>query len=428
MNIKVTGGGLAGCEAAWYLAERGHSVSLYEMRPLHSSPAHVTEYLGELVCSNSLKSENPDAAAGLLKAELRHYGSLMMQVAEQVKVPAGAALAVDRDKFAAEVSRRIAAHPNIYVLHEKVANIVSDVPHIVACGPLPHPDIEADIFAATGEKLHFIDAISPVISADSIDMNTAFFAGRYGKGGDDYLNLPLSEEEFDAFYTALMEAEVMTAHEFEDVKAFERCMPIEVMGARGRDTLLYGPMRPVGLTDPRTGRRPFAAVQLRLENMERTAYNIVGFQTKMTYPAQRKVLRMLPGLENADFLRYGTLHRNTYIDAPSCLTSSQMLKNSDNIYFAGQVTGVEGYLESMASGMMAAMQLDNILKGNEEIIFDRCTAFGALQRHIAGDFGGGSYSPGGFHFGMLPPFEKKIRCKQERKLAYTERALAILRG
>ncbi|MDR2870194.1 MAG: methylenetetrahydrofolate--tRNA-(uracil(54)-C(5))-methyltransferase (FADH(2)-oxidizing) TrmFO [Deferribacteraceae bacterium] len=420
-KILIIGGGLAGCEAAWYLAERGYSVQLVEMRPLASSPAHVSAQLAELVCSNSLKSESLDTGAGLLKFELRHYGSLLMQVADMAKVPAGAALAVDRELFAAEVTRRIKAHPNITV-ENAVQQTIPAAPAILACGPLAHDSIAAEILQLTGGALHFVDAISPVIAADSVDMGKAFFAGRYGKGGDDYLNLPMEEAEFDCFYAALMAADTVAAHAFEDEKVFESCMPIEAIAARGRETLLYGPMRPVGLTNPHTGRRPFAVVQLRLENRERTAYNIVGFQTKMSIPAQKLVLRLIPGLEDADFLRFGTIHRNTYVDAPACLDASQMLIAREGVFMAGQITGVEGYLESMASGIMAAMQLCAHLNGCDAISFHPETAFGSLQRHIAGEFST-PYTPSNFHFGMVPPLAERVRGKSKRKEAYSQRAI-----
>lgn len=421
-EVIVAGGGLAGCEAAWYLANKGVSVCLMEMRPQYTTPAHVSGHLGELVCSNSLKSDSLDTAAGLLKAELRIHGSLLMEASEICRVPAGSALAVDRDAFGEEITRRITEHPRITVERTRVTDI-PDGYAILACGPLADEKISDKISLITGGKLHFIDAISPVIASDSIDMNKAFFAGRYGKGGDDYLNLPMSEDEFEGFYEALISAETVKAHEFEDEKVFEKCMPIEVIASRGKKTLLFGPMRPVGLTDPRTEKRPFAVVQLRLENRERTAYNIVGFQTKMTIPAQKRVLSLIPGLEKAEFYRYGTIHRNTYIDAPACLNGNQELKALGCVFMAGQITGVEGYLESMASGIMAAIQLYRKMNGEKSVIFDSETSFGALQRHIQGEFGGKDYSPSNFHFGMLPPLESKVRKKSDRKLAYSERAL-----
>lgn len=425
MIINIIGGGLAGCEAAWYLANKGYLVNLYEMRPLNSSPAHTTENLAELVCSNSLKSDSEDSAAGLLKAELRLYDSLLMKVAEECRVPAGSALAVDRDAFGQIATRLVSEHPQINVIRQEADFIGNEGYTVLATGPLASDKI----ISALGEViknhhkedyagLAFVDAISPVIDALSIDMNKAYFAGRYGKGGDDYLNLPMSVAEFDIFYEALINAEVADAHEFEDAAVFERCMPIEVIAARGKETLLFGPMRPVGLINPRTGELPFAVVQLRYENKEGTAFNIVGFQTKMKTGAQRDVLRLIPGLENAEFLRYGSIHRNTYIEAPRYLNKDNSLCAMPNVFVAGQISGVEGYLESMASGIITAMQVDRKVKGMEPVFFPIDTSFGALQKHIAGEFGD-SYSPGNFHFGMLPKVPVKAKKSVRKQIHYS---------
>ncbi len=395
---------------------------LYEMRPHRTTPAHTGEDLAELVCSNSLKSDSMDTAAGLLKAELRLNGSLLMQIAEECRVPAGAALAVDRELFAAKTTARLSSHPNIVIKREEVTAIPAERPVILACGPLASDKISEAVMGIAKEALHFVDAISPVISADSVDISKGWFAGRYGKGGDDYFNLPMCREQFDIFYKALMSADIVQPHGFEDAKVFERCMPVEVMAARGIQTLLFGPMRPVGLPDPATGEIPYAVVQLRLENKDRTAYNIVGFQTKMTIPAQKTVLRLIPGLDNAEFLRYGTIHRNTYVNAPDCLNTDLSLKEAPGVYMAGQITGVEGYLESMASGITAAMQVEAASKGQPAVAFHPETAFGALQRHTRGEFGA-EYTPGDFHFGMLPALAQKVRKKSARKALYSERAL-----
>ncbi|MDR0453179.1 MAG: methylenetetrahydrofolate--tRNA-(uracil(54)-C(5))-methyltransferase (FADH(2)-oxidizing) TrmFO [Deferribacteraceae bacterium] len=421
-KVTVVGGGLAGTEAAWYLANKGFQVTLFEMRPGKTSPAHTGGDLAELVCSNSLKSDNLDTGAGLLKAELKLRGSLLMDIAEKRRVPAGAALAVDRTLFAADATARISEHPDIVIKRGEVTDLPTERPAILACGPLASESISDTLMNVTKGALYFIDAISPVISAESIDMTRGWFAGRYGKGGDDYLNLPMSREQFDLFYDALVSADLINPHHFENIKAFERCMPVEVMAARGKKTLLFGPMRPVGLSDPKTGGLPYAVVQLRFENKEGAAYNIVGFQTKMTVSAQKTTLRMIPGLENAEFLRYGAVHRNSYVNAPECLNADMSLKGEPGIYLAGQITGVEGYLESMASGIITAMQTEAAVKCLPPVVFHPETAFGALQKHTQGEFGA-EYTPGNFHFGMLPPLQQKTHKKSDRKTAYSERAL-----
>jgi methylenetetrahydrofolate--tRNA-(uracil-5-)-methyltransferase len=415
--VEIIGGGLAGCEAAYYLAEKGFKVNLTEMRPVRFSGAHTTDLLGELVCSNSLKSDRADTAAGLLKAELRLMGSLFMHIAEISKVPAGSALAVDRRLFATLATEKVAGHKNISV-SRKVAEEIGDDYTIVATGPLSDETLLKKIIK--DEFLHFTDAIAPVVSADSIDYEKAFFADRYGKGEADYLNLPLSEEEFDRFYDALVRADTLSPRPFEDTAVFERCMPIEVLAARGRETLLYGPMKPVGLKSP-AGERLYAVVQLRAENKEKTAYNIVGFQTRLKQSAQRETLALIPALSSVEFLRYGSIHRNTYINAPKLL-SHQCLK--DKVFIAGQLSGTEGYLESMATGIIAAMEARAAIKGEEPVTFPPVTAFGALQRHLAGEFGK-EYAPGNFHFGMLP--YENIRKKTERTAYYYSRGVEAMK-
>jgi methylenetetrahydrofolate--tRNA-(uracil-5-)-methyltransferase len=416
--IDIIGGGLAGCEAANYLAKRGFKVNLFEMRPLRFSAAHTTDLLGELVCSNSLKSDQAGTAAGLLKGELRILDSLFMRIAEQAKVPAGNALAVDRGLFAKLATEDISNNPNITVFR-KIAEKAGGNITIVATGPLSDETLLRTIIK---EGLYFVDAIAPVIAADSIDLEKAFYADRYGKGGADYLNLPLSKGEFDAFYNALIAADTAAARPFEDIAVFERCMPIEALAARGEKTLLYGPMKPVGLTSP-TGERLHAVVQLRAENREKTAYNMVGFQTRMKQKDQREVLRLIPALKNAEFLRYGSIHRNTYIDAPKLL-NRQKLNGFNNLFIAGQLAGVEGYLESMAAGITAAMEVEAEILGRESAAFPTFTAVGALQRHMSGQFGD-KYLPGSFHFGMLP--HEAIKNKAERKNFYYARGIECLK-
>jgi methylenetetrahydrofolate--tRNA-(uracil-5-)-methyltransferase len=415
--IDIIGGGLAGCEAAYYLAKKGFKVNLFEMRPIRYPGAHKTELLGELVCSNSLKSDRLDTAAGLLKAELRLMDSLFMRIAALSKVPAGNALAVDRYLFAELATKEISENPNITILR-KVVEDVGENYTIAATGPLSDETLLRRLI--NEGALHFVDAIAPVISAESIDFEKAFFADRYQKGEADYLNLPLNKDEFDEFYDALIQADVAAPHPFENTAVFERCMPIEYLAARGRETLLYGPMKPVGLRSP-TGERFYAVVQLRAENKEKTAYNIVGFQTRLRQGEQREVLRLIPALKNADFLRYGSIHRNAYIDAPKLLVHQRL---SDKVFIAGQLAGVEGYLESMAAGIIAAMELEAVITGKAAITFPPVTAFGSLQRHLAGEFGD-KFLPGSFHFGMLP--YEKIRNKAERKAFYCSRGIEAMK-
>lgn len=420
-TVYIAGGGLAGCEAAFYLAEHGYSVKLYEMRPVTQTPAHETEFLGELVCSNSLKSELPETSSGLLKAEMMKLGSLALSVADKCRVPAGNALAVDRMDFAKGMDDAVRNHPNIEVLNEELTDIPTDRPCIIATGPLTSDALAEKIKARFGGGLYFFDAIAPVISFDSVDMSKAFFKSRWEKGDDDYLNLGMNKEEYENFYSEMMNAEKVEFKDFEKLNVYEGCMPIEEMGARGPQTLTFGPFRPVGLRHPVTEEKYYAVVQLRKENKEGTAYNLVGCQTKMKIPEQKRVFRLIPGLENAEFLRYGSIHRNTYIHSPGNLNRTFQVTGDENLYFAGQITGVEGYLESAASGLLAAYSIVN--PGFDG--FHPETALGALARHVSGEVAENKkeYVPSNFHFGMLPSFEKKIRDKKLKKKMYADRAL-----
>lgn len=420
-TVYIAGGGLAGCESAYYLAERGYKVKLYEMRPAVQTPAHETEYLGELVCSNSLKSTLPDTSSGLLKEEMKIIGSLIIDVAEQHKVPAGNALAVDRMDFAKAVDEVIRNHPNIEVIPEELADIPSDRPCIIATGPLTSDKLANKISKRFGGGLYFFDAIAPVISFDSVDMDKAFFKSRWEKGDNDYLNLGMNKEQYELFYGEMMAAEKVEFKDFEKLNVYEGCMPIEEMGARGPQTLTFGPFRPVGLRHPVTEEKYYAVIQLRKENKEGTAYNLVGCQTKMKIPEQKRVFRLVPGLENAEFLRFGSIHRNTYIHSPGNLKRTFQVIDDEQLYFAGQITGVEGYLESAASGLLAAYSLVNPdFEG-----FHEETALGALARHVSGEVAENKkeYVPSNFHFGMLPGHGKKIRDKKLKKRMYAARAL-----
>lgn len=426
-QITIIGAGLAGCEAAWQLAERGVAVRLYEMKPHRFSPAHQLEGLAELVCSNSLRGADLGNAVGLLKEELRCCGSLTMQAADVTKVPAGGALAVDREQFSAWITERIATHPNITLLREELTALPAEGLVVVASGPLTSDALAAQISSLVGDRLYFYDAIAPIVTADSLDMSTIYAASRYGKGdGDDYLNCPMDRDQYSAFLEALRAAEKVEPREFEKVVHFEGCMPIEELGGRGDDTLRFGPMKPVGLPDPRTGRDPYAVVQLRAENREKTLYNLVGFQTKMTWPEQRRVLRMIPGLEQAEFVRLGVMHRNTFINAPALLLPTQQLKSDPRILFAGQITGVEGYVESAASGFLAGLTAAALAAGCEPPLPPRETALGALIHHIT-DADQHHFQPMNVNYGLFPSLESRVK-KKDRKLLLAERALAALEG
>ena len=429
-KITVVGAGLAGCEAAWQAAEAGAQVTLYEMRPLRRSPAHQTDGFAELVCSNSLRGASLENAVGVLKEEMRRLGSLIMQAADATAVPAGGALAVDRTKFSAYVTEAIARHPNIRVHHEEITAIpnTDDSIVIIASGPLTDGALAAEIAALLGnDSLYFYDAAAPLLSASSIDMARAYRASRYGKGEASYINCPMDEAQYDAFYAALITAETAQAHDFEKEIFFEGCMPVEVMASRGRDTLLYGPLKPMGLEHPETGVRPHAVVQLRQDNAEATIYNIVGFQTRLKWPEQQRVFRMIPGLENAEFLRYGVMHRNSFINAPRHLCPTFQTQTNNALFFAGQMTGVEGYVESAASGLMAGLNAVRRAGGKEPLVFPQMTCHGALAHYIT-SCDPAHFQPMNINFGLLPRLENLPRRtrKPEKKRMLAERALTEL--
>lgn len=422
-HIKIIGAGLAGCEAAWQLANREVKVTLFEMKPKKFSPAHKSGDFAELVCSNSLRADGIYNAVGLLKEEMRRMSSLIMECADKTRVPAGGALAVDRGGFSAAVTERICAHPNIEVVHEEVLTIDKDEYTIIAAGPLASEGLSEEIRRFTGDKsLHFFDAAAPIVAYDSIDMNRAFRAARYGKGGDDYINCPMTREEYECFYRALITAEAAPVHDgVEDPKVFEGCMPIEVMAARGADTMRFGPLKPVGLTDPHDGSRPYAVVQLRQDNAAASMYNIVGFQTHLKFGEQKRVFGMIPGLENAEFVRYGVMHRNTYINSPELLTERYNLISCPKLYFAGQITGVEGYIESAASGMMAGIYAAAELRGVQCEPLDRKTALGALAGYIS-NRGITDFQPMNVNFGIFEELGVRIKDKREKAERYAERS------
>ncbi len=426
-KITIIGAGLAGCEAAWQAAQRGVPVALFEMKPDRYSPAHSLPGLSELVCSNSLRGASLDNAVGLLKEELRRGGALFMAAADATRVPAGGALAVDRDLFSAYITERIENHPLIEIRRGEVDAIPSEGIVVIASGPLTSDRLAAAIGAMTGQYLYFYDAIAPIVTADSLDRNVIFAASRYGKGdGDDYLNCPMDEAQYEAFVDALLAAEKVPARAFEKVVHFEGCMPIEEMAARGRETLRFGPMKPVGLTDPRTGREPHAVIQLRLENRAGTMYNLVGFQTKLTWPEQRRIFRTIPGLSNAEFVRLGSMHRNTFIDAPRLLLPTQQLAADPRIVFAGQITGVEGYVESAGSGYLAGINAAALVTGMPLTVPPAATALGALVRHIT-DREVKQFQPMNVNYGLFPDLPGRVK-KKERREKLAERALAELDG
>lgn len=423
--ITIIGAGLAGCEAAWQAAERGIRVRLYEMKPQRYSPAHQLPGLAELVCSNSLRGADLSNAVGLLKEELRRCGSLIMQGADATRVPAGGALAVDREQFSVWITERITAHPNIELIREEVVDLPTEGLVVIASGPLTSDTLADQLSRLTGDRLYFYDAIAPIVSAESLDLSKIYAASRYGKGdGDDYLNCPLDQHQYVAFLGALRGAEKVEPRSFEKVVHFEGCMPIEELAARGDDTLRFGPMKPVGLPDPVSGEEPWAVVQLRAENREKTLYNLVGFQTKMTWPEQRRVLRMIPGLEQAEFVRLGAMHRNTFINAPSLLSEAQQLKSDPRFLFAGQITGVEGYVESAGSGFLAGLTVTALAQGREPLLPPRGTALGALVHHIT-NADPKQFQPMNVNYGLFPPLEGRIK-KKDRKPLMAERALAAL--
>lgn len=424
--ITVIGGGLAGSEAAWQIASRGLKVRLFEMRPVRRTPAHTTDHLAEIVCSNSLKSDQPYNASWLLKEELRRMDSLLIRIADSVRVPAGSALAVDRQKFAEKITETISGHTNIELIREELTAIPDAGPVIVASGPLTSPLLSESIARFCGsEHLYFYDAISPIVNADTIDASKVYRASRYGKAADDYLNCPMNRDEYDAFYEALLSAESVPLHEFEDAHYFESCLPIEELGRRGRDTLRYGPMRPVGLADPRTGRAPHAVVQLRQEDLMQSSYNIVGFQNHLKFEDQRRVFRMIPGLENAEFLRLGQIHRNTYINAPRTLLPTMAARTDPRVFFAGQLAGTEGYIENVASGLVAGINAVQYCRGQEPVVFPEESAIGSLCRYVSTPQK--DFAPMNIHFGLLPPMELPRRIsKTDKQRLFCERALASL--
>ncbi len=412
--VIVVGGGLAGSEAAWQLARRGIPVLLYEMRPQRQTEAHRTDRLAELVCSNSFRSASLDAAVGLLKEEMRRLGSLVLAAADRTSVPAGAALAVDRDLFAEAVTRAIAECPEITVVREELRDIPEGL-CLIATGPLTSPALSYALQELLGQKyLYFYDAIAPIVTADSIDRSVVFAASRYGKGGEDYLNCPMTRDEYYAFVDALLAAEKVPVRDFERCIYFEGCMPIEEMARRGRDTLAFGPMRPVGLIDPRTGERPYAVVQLRQDNAAATLYNMVGFQTKMTYPEQRRVFRMIPGLEKAEFVRLGSLHRNTFINSPRVLDPTLSLRRRPRTFIAGQLIGVEGYVESAATGLLAGLNIARMLAGEPCVVPPATTALGALLAYVT-DPRRKDFQPMNANYGLFPPLPGRERGREKRE-------------
>ncbi len=430
-HIKIIGGGLAGCEAAWQAAQLGCKVHLYEMKPHKFSPAHHSSSLAELVCSNSLRSNAVTSAVGLLKEEMRQLGSLLIKVADETAVPAGQALAVNREEFAAKITEVIEQHPLIEIIHEEQTELdaSSETLTILATGPLTSEAMADSLAEITGrERLAFYDAIAPIISFESLDMDIIYSKSRWQDGPGDYLNCPMDKDQYLAFIDALGNADTVPLKEFEEAKYFEGCLPIEVMRARGEDTLRYGPMKPVGLRNPRTGLDPYAAVQLRMENREGTLYNLVGFQTKLTYPEQKRIFRMIPGMENVDFIRLGSIHRNTFVCAPALLQTSLQLKDAPNIYLAGQLSGVEGYVESTAMGLLAGLNAARKLIGKPAIQPPPETALGALINHLT-ESDPENFQPSNVNFGLFPAWEKKVpkKLRGEKRKEISLAALAVWR-
>lgn len=430
MKINVVGAGLAGCEAAWKIASSGIKVKLFEMKPKKFSPAHKSENFAELVCSNSFKADRIDSASGLLKEEMRLLNSLLLQCTKECKVPAGGALAVDREKFSELVTEKIKSNELIEVVNEEFIKIPENEITIIATGPLTSDRLSEEIKNLTGDFLSFYDAAAPIVTKESIDMDEAFFASRYNKGEDDaYINCPLKKEQYEKFYKALKEAERAPVHDFDvrDPKVYEGCMPVEVMAQRGEDTLRFGPMKPVGLIDPKTDSRPYAAVQLRAENKEGTLYNLVGFQTNLKFPEQRRVFALIPALKNAEFVRFGVMHRNTFLNSPQILNEDFSLKKNKNIFFAGQITGVEGYMESAASGILAGINAARRIKNEESLILPNETMMGSLSEHVSSSVSK-NFQPMGANFGILPSLEVHIKDKKERYRALAERSIKILKS
>lgn len=429
-SVTVVGGGLAGSEAAWQAAERGLRVILYEMRPGSNTPAHITDRLAELVCSNSLGSNLPDRAPGLLKDELRRLGSLVVACADATAVPAGGALAVDREAFAALVTERVVAHPRIELRRQEVTSIPGEGLVIIATGPLTAPTLADQIATLTGSQhLYFYDAMAPIVGAESVDMSIAFRASRYGEAEEegDYLNCPMNQEEYERFVEALLAAETIPLREFEreDPRFFEACLPVEELARRGPRALAFGPLKPVGLTDPRTGRRPYAVVQLRQDNQAATLYNMVGFQTNLKWGEQERVFRLIPGLAGAEFVRYGQMHRNTYVSAPALLQPTLQLRERPDLFFAGQIAGTEGYIGSVASGLVAGLNAARLAAGQEPVALPPETMMGAMCHYVSGANPQG-FQPMKANFGLLPPLDPPVRNKRARYAAYARRAMETL--
>ncbi|MCG5250700.1 FADH(2)-oxidizing methylenetetrahydrofolate--tRNA-(uracil(54)-C(5))-methyltransferase TrmFO [Brevibacillus agri] len=427
-TITVVGAGLAGSEAAWQIAKAGIPVKLYEMRPKTQTPAHHTDKFAELVCSNSLRANSLANAVGVLKEEMRRLGSVIIEAADRCAVPAGGALAVDRHEFAGYVTDAVKNHPLIEVITDEITDIPADGIVVIATGPLTSPALSQKLKELTGEEyLYFYDAAAPIIEKDSIDMNKVFVASRYDKGEAAYLNCPMTEEEFNRFYDELIAAEAVPLKEFEKEIFFEGCMPIEVMAKRGRQTMLFGPMKPVGLTDPRTGKKPYAVVQLRQDNSAATLYNIVGFQTHLKWPEQKRVFSLIPGLENCEIVRYGVMHRNTFINSPKLLRPTYQYRERDTLFFAGQMTGVEGYVESAASGLLAGINAARLAKGEELIVLPPETVMGSMARYIT-TADPKHFQPMNANFGLVPEWPERIRNKREKNEKLAERALDTIQN
>lgn len=427
-KVIIVGAGMAGSEAAWQVAQRGIKVDLYEMRPEKSTPAHKTEKFAELVCSNSLRGAGLENAVGLLKEEMRQLNSIIMESADINRVPAGGALAVDREGFSQYITDKVKNHPNVTVINKEIETIPQedDAITIIASGPLTSEVLAKSIGELTGQDyFYFYDAAAPLISKESIDMSKAYCASRYGKGTADYINCPMDKEEYEKFWQELTTAELAPIKEFEKAKFFEGCMPVEEMARRGIDTLLYGPLKPVGLEDPKTGKRPYAVVQLRQDNAADSLYNIVGFQTHLKWPEQKRVFGLIPGLENAEFVRYGVMHRNTFINSPELLRPTLQYKDRDDLLFAGQMTGVEGYIESAASGLVAGVNAAYLAKGENPVIFPEQTAHGSMCKYITSAVAK-HFQPMNANFGLMPPLEERIRDKKLKKQKIAERALEFL--
>lgn len=425
LRVRVIGAGLAGCEATWQLVKRGISVVLHEMKPNRHSPAHEMDTFSELVCSNSLKADGITSASGLLKEEMHRLDSLIINTAYQTRVPAGTALAVDRHKFSKIITETLESHPLVEVVREEVTEIPNDLPVIIATGPLTSESLSQSIAKLIGEEhLFFYDAASPIVSFDSLNMDRVFRASRYNKGSD-YLNCPMTKDEYYAFYNELINADTAPIHGFEEKHVFEGCMPVESMARRGEKTLCFGPLKPVGLQDPRVAEKHYAVVQLRQEDDEGQLYNMVGFQTRLKFGEQKRVFSMIPGLKNAEFYRYGVMHRNTYIHSPKKLNLGYGMINNPNVYFAGQITGVEGYVESASSGLVAGVSLANRLLGKQDTVIDDTTAIGSLASYVS-KYNGGKFQPMNINFGIIRPLDIKIKQKKERYAAIADRALACI--